>query len=318
MRRKELQAKVLTVLLSAAMIIGSCPQTALAVTGNTVAKDGTYTSTAEVKWNDKALDEGADDPEYGWPEYSVDVEVKVEDGKFSDITVTPGDEYINDDAPFVRNATTGRKGIGTLLEGQSATEANVEAWDTVSGATCTSAAVKEAVKAAINKAEAAPNDNTDDNEGNNTGTEATVSLADNSAAYRPDGTTFAVKVTNPQSDADYTDLDITSSMGRESSTLTKGTDYSVTWDGAGTATVTILKGGSFNKLGQNLTVAYGGNELGTVAIKSNAAVAIKNNKLSLTGGNGETVADYIAQITKITVDGTEYPTVEQRGGSYGI
>lgn len=147
--------------------------------------------------------------------------------------------------------------------------------------------------------------------------ETTVSLASDTAAYNPNGTTFAVAVTNPQSDVDYTELTIGFSAGRESGTLEKGTDYSVELTHSGKAmdeyTVTILSGGSYNKLGQSLTVAFAGTELGTVAIKSTAAVSIENNTLKLTGGNGETLANYIAEITTVTVDGTEYPTVERKG-----
>ena len=83
MKKNELINKTLAGLMIAAMTAGVCPTTAFAVTGGQVAKDGTYTATAHVTRTEK-------DDEDEWDEYDIDVSLTVKDGKFSDITVTPG------------------------------------------------------------------------------------------------------------------------------------------------------------------------------------------------------------------------------------
>ena len=146
MKKNELINKTLAGLMIAAMTAGVCPTTAFAVTGTQVAKDGTYKATAHVT----RTEEDSDDE---WDEYDVEVSLTVADGKFTDITVTPASSYDSGNDKYFNKAYNKTKGIKTLLEGKEATADTVNSWDSVSGATRTSKAVKEAAAAAIAKAE---------------------------------------------------------------------------------------------------------------------------------------------------------------------
>lgn len=146
MKKNELINKTLAGLMIAAMTAGVCPTTAFAVTGGQVAKDGTYKATAHVT----RTEEDSDDE---WDEYDVEVSLTVADGKFTDITVTPASSYDSGNDKYFNKAYNKTKGIKTLLEGKEATADTVNSWDSVSGATRTSKAVKEAAAAAIAKAE---------------------------------------------------------------------------------------------------------------------------------------------------------------------
>ncbi len=150
MKRKILTQKFLAFALTASVVAGMCPTSAFAVTGSQVAADGTYTSTAHVTRN-----ENAEENEDTWNEYDVEVSLTVKDGKITDIVTTPGNGYTSDDAKYVRWSTTDTKhgGINTKIVGKDATADSINSWDTVSGATCTSKAVKEAAAAALSKAE---------------------------------------------------------------------------------------------------------------------------------------------------------------------
>ena len=146
MKKNELINKTLAGLMIAAMTAGVCPTTAFAVTGAQVAKDGTYKATAHVT----RTEEDSDDE---WDEYDVEVSLTVADGKFTDIKVTPASGYDSGNDSYFNKAYNKSKGIKTLLEGKEATADTVNSWDSVSGATRTSKAVKEAAAAAIAKAE---------------------------------------------------------------------------------------------------------------------------------------------------------------------
>ena len=145
MKRKKLMTKVLPAIMAASMVMSLAPTTAFAVTGSQVAKDGTYTATSHVV----KTEEDSDDE---WDEYDVEVAVSVKDGKFSDIVVTPKNGYTSENASYVNKAYTKSKGIKTLLVGKDATAENIETWSTVSSATRTSKAVKEAALEALNGA----------------------------------------------------------------------------------------------------------------------------------------------------------------------
>lgn len=149
MKKNELINKTLAGLMIAAMTAGVCPTTAFAVTEGQVAADGTYTATAHVTRT------AEDDENYNeWHEYDVEVSLTVVDGKFTDITVTPASGYDSEnDSYFNKAYNNEKKGIKTLLKGKEATADTVDSWDSVSGATRTSKAVKEAAAAAIKKAE---------------------------------------------------------------------------------------------------------------------------------------------------------------------
>ncbi|MCC8081213.1 MAG: FMN-binding protein [Lachnospiraceae bacterium] len=145
MKKRKLSAKVLSGSLAAAMAVSMLPAVpALAVTGSQVAADGTYTSSSyDVISNDEDWEE----------DYAVTVSLTVEDGVFSDITVTPNETYDPDvNGTYFEKAYSKSKGIKTLLEGQAATEDTINSWDTVSNATVTSTAVKAAALEAIQSA----------------------------------------------------------------------------------------------------------------------------------------------------------------------
>ncbi len=83
MKKQDIQAKVLTTVLATSMAVSLCPVSAFAATGSQIAADGTYTGSARVERNSVA-EENEDE----WQEYDVEVNLKVEDGKFSEITVS--------------------------------------------------------------------------------------------------------------------------------------------------------------------------------------------------------------------------------------
>lgn len=149
MKRKILAQKFLTFALTASVTATMFPTSAFAVTGSQVAADGTYISTAHVTRNEDAA---ANEDE--WEEYDVEVSLTVKDGKITDIVTTPGNGYTSNDAKYVRWSTTDAKrgGINTKIVGKDATVDTIISWDTVSGATCTSSAIKAAALKAIDQA----------------------------------------------------------------------------------------------------------------------------------------------------------------------
>lgn len=145
MRRKELWTKTLTAVLAAAMVTSVSPAVpAFAVTGSQVAADGTYTAKAEVTGDGQ------------FESYNIETSVSVKDGKIADITVTPDDAYDEDDNgqyyKYVKEGRT-RKGVQypgyTSLSGKDATTDTIASWDTVSGATILSNAVKSSLTEAL-------------------------------------------------------------------------------------------------------------------------------------------------------------------------
>lgn len=147
MKKNELINKTLAGLMIAAMTAGVCPTTAFAVTGETIAADNTYTKTVKI--------EPDEDGEF--KAYDVQVSLTVKDGKFSDITVTPVGNVDRKNQSYMNDARDGwgdSAGYSSLV-GKAATEDTVNAWDIVSGATCTSKTVKSALVSAINDAPSA-------------------------------------------------------------------------------------------------------------------------------------------------------------------
>lgn len=150
MKKNELINKTLAGLMIAAMTAGVCPTTAFAVTGAQVAKDGTYTKEVTVS-------DGGD----SFTDYKVSVSLKVENGKFSAINVTPVGECDDDNYPYLEKAEIGNPkknfvGYSSLI-GQNATEDTVNSWnvDTKSSATYSSKAIKSALVSEINDAPSA-------------------------------------------------------------------------------------------------------------------------------------------------------------------
>ncbi len=147
MKNKEMKVKAMSMAVAMSMVVGLCPSTIFAATGSQTAKDGTYTKTAHV-----ARTAEDDENEDEWNEYDVEVSLKVEDGKFSAITVTPGEGYNAESDSYFAKAVSKSKGIQKMLVGKAATEDTINGWDSVSGATRTLKAVKEADSAAIKSA----------------------------------------------------------------------------------------------------------------------------------------------------------------------
>ena len=151
MKNKEMKVKAMSMAVAMSMVVGLCPSTIFAATGSQTAKDGTYTKTAHVART-------AEDDENGdeWNEYDVEVSLIVKDGKFSDVVVTPGEGYDSESDSYFKKAyeadKKNLKGIKTVIVGQSATEDTINSWDSVSGATRTSDAIKKAALEAIQSA----------------------------------------------------------------------------------------------------------------------------------------------------------------------
>ena len=146
MGKGNMKTKAMTMAVAMSMVAGLCPTTTVfAVNGSKVAKDGTYTKTAHVTRTEEDSDED-------WKEYDVEVSLKVENGKFSEITVTPIEGYESGNDSYFNKAYNKSRGIKTLLEGQDATEDTINGWDTVGGATRSSAAIKKAALEAIQSA----------------------------------------------------------------------------------------------------------------------------------------------------------------------
>lgn len=147
MKKKNITTKAMTMAVAISMVAGLCPSTVFAATGSEVAKDGVYTSTKHVTRTQEDVDD-----ENEWNEYDVQVDLKVENGKFSDIVVTTKNGYESANDSYFSKAYDKSKGIKTKLVGQVATEDTINSWDTVSQATRTSKAIKEAALEAIRSA----------------------------------------------------------------------------------------------------------------------------------------------------------------------
>lgn len=148
MGKGTIKTKAMTMAVAMSMVAGLCPSTVFAASGSEVAADGTYTKTAHVT-RIESID--SDDE---WNEYDVEVSLTVKNGKFEDITVTPGEGYDSGNSSYFNKAYDKSKGIKTLLKGKDATEDVVNSWktDAVSSATRTATAVKAAALAAIQSA----------------------------------------------------------------------------------------------------------------------------------------------------------------------
>ena len=151
MGKGTIKTKAMTMAVAMSMVAGLCPSTVFAASENEVAADGTYTKTAHVT----RIESIDSDDECN--EYDVEVSLTVKNGKFADITVTPGEGYDSGNSSYFNKAYNKSKGIKTLLEGKDATEDVVNSWktdgtDAVSGATRTATAVKVAALAAIQSA----------------------------------------------------------------------------------------------------------------------------------------------------------------------
>jgi len=148
-KRKEIMGKTFAGAMSVAMVAGMLPGTALAVTDSQVAADGTYTATESVEFNE-AVYEYEEQGE--WTPYDVTASLTVKDGLIESITVSPSDAYDSGNDSYFNKAVSKSKGVQQKLVGQPATAETINGWDVVSGATCTSNAVKASLMKAITSA----------------------------------------------------------------------------------------------------------------------------------------------------------------------
>ncbi len=306
MKRKKLQSKkVFALILAGTMVLG-CSQTAVfaapgdessgtADSGDDTAygytitipenlADGTYTGTATVEH----------DEDEDFNEYPISVEVTVESGAITGITVSGAS------GQNTQYSYRAESGISEQITGNTAGTYSV---DTVSTATCSSVAIISAVNAAL-EGEAS---------------ETSISLGE--AIYDPAGTVFTVTITNPEEGVDYSDISLSYAVGKFSSSLTAGEDYTSallsTSDTEIIYRVEISNNSfnvddddyehdemTYNTLGQNLDVAVNGTTVGRIVISSGATVTLEDNMLSLSGGNGETLAEYLELASEISLNYT--------------
>ena len=143
MNNKRVRTKAMAMAVAAAMAVELCPVTAFAVTGEQVAADGTYSKTAHVSRT-------SEDDENGdiWSEYNVKVSLTSAEGVITEATVEADGDIEAGNRKYVKSLNTEIQN----LKGKPATEASVNGINAVSGATRTSAAVKQAAHEALRSA----------------------------------------------------------------------------------------------------------------------------------------------------------------------
>ena len=143
MNNKRVRIKAMAMAVAAAMAVELCPVTAFAVTGDQVAADGTYSKTAHVSRTSED-DENVDI----WSEYNVKVSITSAEGIITEAAVEADGDIEAGNRKYVKNLNTEIQN----LKGKPATEASVNEINAVSGATRTSAAVKQAALEAMQSA----------------------------------------------------------------------------------------------------------------------------------------------------------------------
>ena len=143
MNNKRVRTKAMAMAVAAAMAVELCPVTAFAVTGDQVAADGTYSKTAHVSRTSED-----DENEDIWSEYNVKVSITSAEGIITEAAVEADGDIEAGNRKYVKKLNTEIQN----LKGKPATEASVNEINAVSGATRTSAAVKQAALAAIQSA----------------------------------------------------------------------------------------------------------------------------------------------------------------------
>ena len=143
MNNKRVRTKAMAMAVAAAMAVELCPVTAFAVTGNQVAADGTYSKTAHVSRTSED-----DENEDIWSEYNVKVSITSAEGIITEAAVEADGDIEAGNRKYVKKLNTEIQN----LKGKPATEASVNEINAVSGATRTSAAVKQAALEAMQSA----------------------------------------------------------------------------------------------------------------------------------------------------------------------
>lgn len=140
MNNKRVRTKAMAMAVAAAMAVELCPVTAFAVTGDQVAADGTYSKTAHVSRTSED-----DENEDIWSEYNVKVSITSAEGIITEAVVEADGDIEVGNKKYVKKLNTEIQN----LKGKPATEASVNGINAVSGATRTSAAVKQAALEAM-------------------------------------------------------------------------------------------------------------------------------------------------------------------------
>ena len=143
MNNKRVRTKAMAMAVAAAMAVELCPVTAFAVTGDQVAADGTYSKTAHVSRTSED-----DENEEIWSEYNVKVSITSAEGIITEAVVEADGDIEVGNKKYVKKLNTEIQN----LKGKPATEASVNGINAVSGATRTSAAVKQAALEAMQAA----------------------------------------------------------------------------------------------------------------------------------------------------------------------
>ena len=143
MNNKRVRTKAMAMAVAAAMAVELCPVTAFAVTGDQVAADGTYSKTAHVSRTSED-----DENEDIWSEYNVKVSITSAEGIITEAAVEADGDIEAGNRKYVKKLNTEIQN----LKGKPATEASVNEINAVSGATRTSAAVKQAALEAMQSA----------------------------------------------------------------------------------------------------------------------------------------------------------------------
>ena len=143
MNNKRVRTKAMAMAVAAAMAVELCPVTAFAVTGDQVAADGTYSKTAHVSRTSED-----DENEDIWSEYNVKVSITSAEGIITEAAVEADGDTEAGNRKYVKKLNTEIQN----LKGKPATEASVNEINAVSGATRTSAAVKQAALEAMQSA----------------------------------------------------------------------------------------------------------------------------------------------------------------------
>jgi len=143
MNNKRVRTKAMAMAVAAAMAVELCPVTAFAVTGDQVAADGTYSKTAHVSRTSED-----DENEDIWSEYNVKVSITSAERIITEAAVEADGDIEAGNRKYVKKLNTEIQN----LKGKPATEASVNEINAVSGATRTSAAVKQAALEAMQSA----------------------------------------------------------------------------------------------------------------------------------------------------------------------
>ncbi|MCD8126517.1 MAG: FMN-binding protein [Clostridiales bacterium] len=241
-------------------------------------QDGTYTGGATVCY----------DEDEAFSDYPITVAVSVSNGVVSGFSVSGAS---GNNAQY---STKAKNGLNSQLADKTAGSYEVDA---VSTATCSSKAIVEAINTALQS------------------DPSSTSIALGSAIYDVEGTTFTVTITNPAEGVDYSDITLAYAVGKFSSDLDESA-YSVALtsesENEPVYTVTLVADSgtdieddelthsvSYNSVGMALNVTVAGTTVGQITIESSAVYAIENNTLTITGGNGETLADYIDAVSEL-------------------